>query len=171
MKKPISPEKQRKPANKTQTNLMKTIFDPSIRESLISRIQSLSADSPRQWGKMSLYQMLAHNTYWNAWVLGQGEHTYRQTFLGKLWGKRALRQLVKDEKPLDKNIPASSQFIPKQVVGDFAAEKVTWMALVQEYQHFSNPGFIHEFMGKMSREAIGILVYKHTDHHLRQFGG
>jgi len=41
---------------------------------------------------------------------------------------------------------------------------------VADYAHFSNTGFIHDFFGKMTREEIGILAYKHLDHHLRQFG-
>jgi hypothetical protein len=28
----------------------------------------------------------------------------------------------------------------------------------------------HPFLGKMNREEWGILVHKHIDHHLRQFG-
>ena len=37
------------------------------------------------------------------------------------------------------------------------------------YEHFNVTGFVHWFFGKMTREQIGQLVYKHTDHHLRQF--
>lgn len=29
--------------------------------------------------------------------------------------------------------------------------------------------FMHPFFGKITREQIGYLAYKHDDHHLRQF--
>ena len=149
---------------------MKSIFQPVIRDELIQRISKLNQDNERQWGKMNVYQMVKHNTYWNEWVLGKGDHNYKQSFMGKILGKIALRKLIRDEKPIDKNIPTSAQFKFEDVNGDLKAEKTKWTALMQEYENFSNPDFIHEFMGKMTREQIGILVYKHTDHHLRQFG-
>jgi hypothetical protein len=41
---------------------------------------------------------------------------------------------------------------------------------VEAYANYSNPGFVHDFFGKMTDEQIGIFAYKHADHHLRQFG-
>ncbi|MEX2568856.1 MAG: DUF1569 domain-containing protein [Cyclobacteriaceae bacterium] len=78
--------------------------------------------------------------------------------------------MIKDEKPLDKNIPTSAQFKVPEVNGNLEVEKSKWILLIQAYDHFENPVFIHDFFGKMTREQIGILAYKHTDHHLRQFG-
>lgn len=49
-------------------------------------------------------------------------------------------------------------------------KKAEWISLINEYENYSNPKFIHDFFGKITKEQIGILVYKHTDHHLRQFG-
>jgi len=43
-----------------------------------------------------------------------------------------------------------------------------WIGLLSESENYSNPKFVHDFFGKMTKEQIGILVYKHTDHHLRQ---
>jgi hypothetical protein len=37
-------------------------------------------------------------------------------------------------------------------------------------KNYSNEDFIHDFFGKMTKEQIGVFAYKHTDHHLRQFG-
>jgi len=48
-------------------------------------------------------------------------------------------------------------------------QKKTWIQLISAYEHFSNPGFIHDFFGTMTTEQIGIFAYKHADHHLRQF--
>lgn len=150
---------------------VKNIFEKEIREELIARINALDESNSAQWGKMNLYQMLRHNTYWNGWILGKGGHTYKQEFLWRIFGKIALRSMIKDEKPMDKNIPTSAQFKVKASEGDINSEKAKWVSLLEEFPDFDNPAFIHDFFGKMTNEQIGILVYKHTDHHLRQFGG
>lgn len=150
---------------------MKTIFDPNVREELIGRISSLNIDHQAQWGKMNLCQMLKHNTYWNSWICGTDKkQPYKQEFLGKIFGKIALKKMIKDEKPFDKNIPTSSQFQVKETDGDPEGEKLKWISATKAYENYHNPDFIHDFFGKMTREQIGILVYKHSDHHLRQFG-
>ena len=149
---------------------MKTIFDRNAREELITRIEQINGNKQAQWGKMNVYQMLQHNTYWNEWILGKNDHVYKQALMGKLFGKIALKRMVKDEQPFDKNIPTSEQFKPKSVNGDLELEKLKWIALLEEYESYHNPDFVHDFFGRMTKEQIGILVYKHTDHHLRQFG-
>ena len=149
---------------------MKTIFDHTIRQHLIDRIGRIKESNKAEWGQMNVHQMLKHNTYWNEWILGKDAHTYKQTFLGKLFGKIALKRMIKDEKPFDKNIPTSKQFKVKNSKLDLEAEKLKWISLLKEYENFNNPEFVHDFFGTMTKEQIGILVQKHSDHHLRQFG-
>ncbi len=149
---------------------MKTIFEKSNREELIGRIKRIDQNNKAEWGKMNVFQMLKHNTYWNEWILGKECHTYKQALMGKIFGKIALKKMIKDQKPFDKNIPTSDQFKVKELKGDLEAEKSKWISLIGEYENYNNPNFVHDFFGKMTRKQIGILVYKHTDHHLRQFG-
>ena len=146
---------------------MKTIFDKSTRDELISRINKLDESSPIQWGKMSVYQMLKHCTLWEE--MSHGRKKYKRAFIGRLFGKVALKMLLKNEDPMSRNAPT----IPELRVtgtGDVAAEKRKWVALLEEYEHFSNADFVHPFFGKITKEQTGYLAYKHTDHHLRQFG-
>lgn len=149
---------------------MNTIFNKRIREEFIHRINSINENSTILWGKMNVFQIVKHNTYWNGWILGKDNHTYKQAFIGKIFGKLALIKMIKDEKPLDKNIPTSAQFKVKEIAGNIENEKEKWISLLNEYENYSNPDFIHDFFGKMTKEQVGYLVYKHTDHHLRQFG-
>jgi hypothetical protein len=149
---------------------MNTIFDKEVRAELIARIEKITTENKAEWGRMNLYQMLKHNTYWNGWILGNGNHTYKQEFLGKIFGKMALKRMIKNDKPFDRNIPTSDQFKVIELTGDMDAEKAKWISLINEYEKYNNPTFVHDFFGKMNKEQIGILVYKHTDHHLRQFG-
>jgi hypothetical protein len=146
---------------------LKTVFDKTTREELITRINSLNEDSKAEWGKMNVYQMLKHSTLWDEWVAGKAN--YKRVFLGRLFGKIALRSVLKDDKPFGKNSPTLPDFTIKENHGDVAVEKSKWITLIEEYEHFSNPNFVHSFFGKMTKEQIGFLAYKHTDHHLRQF--
>lgn len=95
--------------------------------------------------------------------------TFRSLKVGKIFGKFALRRTIGNEKNLDKNVPTSEQFKVSDVEIDLDMEKERWIALIEEYANYHNPDFVHDFFGKMSKDEIGILVYKHTDHHLRQF--
>ena len=149
--------------------MLKTIFDQTLRNELITRIKTLNDQSVPEWGKMNIYQMLKHCTIWEEWILGINNPTYKQEFPGFIFGKLALKFITKDDKALGRNTPTSSAFKPKEQSGDVEYEKQKWIALIQAYEHYSNPGFIHDFFGKMTKEQIGILAYKHTDHHLRQF--
>lgn len=147
---------------------MKTIFDHNVREELINRINSLSQQSTAQWGKMNLYQMIKHCTTWNDWILGNGNYVYRQDFLGKIFGKMVLKKMVKNDKPIGKNAPAGI-FTIKDQTGDAEYLRSVWLQQIAAYGKYSNPDFIHDFFGKMTKDEIGIFVYKHMDHHLRQF--
>jgi hypothetical protein len=144
---------------------MKTIFDKATREELITRINMLSENSHPKWGKMNVYQMLKHCTLWEEMSLGK-KH-FKRIFLGRLFGKLAKKDLMKDV-PMRRNSPT----IPELRItgtGDVSGEKRKWIGLIEEYATFSNPDFIHPFAGKMSEEEVGRLAYKHADHHLQQF--
>ena len=71
---------------------MKTIFDTATRNEIIERINSLSENSKPIWGKMNIYQMTIHCTIWNEGVLGKENFVYKQEFLGKIFGKMALKE-------------------------------------------------------------------------------
>jgi hypothetical protein len=134
---------------------------------LIGRINKLDEKSTAQWGKMNIYQMLKHCTLCDEFYLGRTPH--KRALIGYLFGKIGLRNLLKDEAPLKKNSPTSSAFKVVETSGDILAEKNKWISLINEYENYSDTNFVHWFFGKMSKEQIGYFVYKHTDHHLRQF--
>lgn len=148
---------------------MKTLFDPSVREELIGRIHSLHTGSQAVWGKMNVYQMTRHCTIWDDWVQGIQHPPYQQIFLGKIFGRAALKRDTKDARPLPKGVPTGKYFTVKEN-GDVENQKRTWASRVASWGSYSNPAFIHDFYGKMTEEQIGVFAYKHYDHHLRQFG-
>jgi hypothetical protein len=146
---------------------MKTVFDKTTRDELISRINTLDEHNTAQWGKMNIYQMLKHCTLWDEWM--QSGKTNKQAFIGKLFGKMALKSVLKDDSPLRHSTPTLPEFIVKESSGDIVAEKKKWVAMIGQYAGYSAPTFMHTFFGKMTREQVGLMAYKHADHHLRQF--
>ena len=146
---------------------MKSILDTYTRNELISRIRMLNENSKPQWGKMNVYQMLKHCVLCEEMYLGKTK--YKRAFIGRLFGKLGLRNLLKDETPLKQNEPTSPHFKITETAGDVATEKQKWISLIEEYGNYSDEGFEHWFFGRMSKEQVGNFVFKHTDHHLRQF--
>lgn len=146
---------------------MKTILDIKTVTELVGRINLLQADSQAQWGKMDAYQMLKHCTL--SEEMFHGKKTYKRLFIGRLFGSMALKGILKNETPMKKNQPTHPE-MKITGTGNFEHERAKWVELLQAYPTFSNNQFIHPFFGKMTAGQIGNYVYKHTDHHLRQFG-
>ena len=146
---------------------MKTVFDKTTREELISRISSLNENSTAQWGKMNVNQMVKHCVIADEMFLGKKQ--YKRLFIGRVIGRIALKSMMKDEALMGKNAPTRAEFIVTEVGGDLTSDKKRWTGFIEEYADFSNPDFEHWFFGKMTKEQVGYMVYKHNDHHLRQF--
>ena len=148
---------------------MKTILDIAVREEVIGRIKSLTINSKAQWGKMNVLQMIDHMNIWNDWVFGRNELPHNQGILGMLIGRWMLKKDTKDDTPMAKGMPAGKGFTHAVVNNSIEALKEKWIRQIQEYEDYTDPHFMHDFYGKMSREQLGVLAYKHADHHLRQF--
>jgi hypothetical protein len=148
---------------------MKTILDKETRDALIARINSLPETSTAAWGTMNVYQMVKHTALADEMYLGKKK--FKRSFLGRLLGKMILKKMLADDTPMKQNAPTSDEFKVQETTGDFQEAKDAWITLVREYEHFSTPIVTHWFFGDMTREQIGQMTYKHTDHHLRQFNG
>ncbi|MFT3679905.1 MAG: DUF1569 domain-containing protein [Ferruginibacter sp.] len=147
---------------------MKTVFDLSTQAELSKRINSLSSKNIAQWGKMDAYQMIRHCILCDK--MFHGEIKIKRVFIGRLLGKMILNKVLKDNSPFGKNSPTSPLLKTVGTSGDIETEKRAWANSIDQYNNYNHTGFIHPFFGPMTREQIGLLVYKHTDHHLRQFG-
>ena len=149
---------------------MKDIFNQNTITEFQSRINNISADSTAQWGKMNVYQMLKHCTENDKMMTG--ERKMKRLFIGRIFGKMALRSNIKDDKPLAPNSPTHPDLVIKDN-GDVATQKQEWLSVLEGY--YSKPAttfdnFVHPFFGKMTPQQISKFAYKHIDHHLRQFG-
>ncbi|WP_426667528.1 DUF1569 domain-containing protein [Mucilaginibacter sp. McL0603] len=146
---------------------MKTIFDKPTRDELIARMNTLNEHSTPEWGKMTAYQMVKHCTQWEQMIAG--EIPCKRSFIGRIFGKMALKDFMKADKPIMRNAPTAPELKVTETNGDIAAQKVKWIALFEKNAQSSTRYFVHPFFGKMTREQIGCLAYRHIDHHLRQF--
>ncbi|MGN6181621.1 MAG: DUF1569 domain-containing protein [Mucilaginibacter sp.] len=146
---------------------MKSVFDKVTRDELTTRINNLNENSPRQWGKMGVGQMLEHCVRAEESYLGKVH--YKRTFLGYLFGKMALKNMLKDDSPVRRNMPTKPEFIVSEANNDIEGGKEKWITLINAYGQYTKPVFVHFFFGPMTKEQLGYFVYKHADHHLRQF--
>ena len=146
---------------------MKSVLDKATRDELISRINQLDKNNTAQWGKMNVYQMVRHCVICEE--LFQGKRKHKRSFMGRLFGKAGLKNILSEHKSFPKNAPTSEAFKVKDDSGDIEFEKKKWVELIEEYQSYPNR-YVHWFFGRMSKEEVGEFVYKHDDHHLQQFG-
>lgn len=149
---------------------MQTVFDSTALNSLITRIEQLQPGTPPAWGKMTPYQMVRHCILSENMYLGYQQ--YDRSFIGRIFGKMALKSILKDEAPMKQNQPTHPTFVITDS-GDLDPVRQTWIKLLKEYPAAGDAafkGFTHPFFGTMTPSQIGQYVYKHTDHHLRQFG-
>ncbi len=145
---------------------MKSVLDKTARWELINRINKLDKNSQAQWGEMNIYQMLKHCRLCEELYLGK--IWKRRVFMGRLFGRSALRNILSEHNDFPKNAPTSVLFKVKETTGDITAEKLNWIALIEQYDNYSID-FVHWFFGNINKEQFGQFVYKHDDHHLRQF--
>jgi hypothetical protein len=148
---------------------MKTLFDPAAYQEITRRVESLQPSSPRQWGKMTVSQMLEHSA--RALEIAAGKKQTKQAFVGKAIGWIFRGNFV-GEKPFGRNAPTGPEFIVSNEP-EFQRSRERVTALLKELHQLGESGCegtVHGFFGKLTGAEWGVTQYKHMDHHLRQFG-
>lgn len=149
---------------------MKSLFNTSDNQEIISRISRLTANSKTEWGKMAVGQMLTHAQ--RPLRVALDELKLKRTFVGFLFGNIAKRKLARGEEPFSKNLPTDKNFIVTDQRNP-DEEKKNLVALVQKFAQVGPGGLSkepHPFFGYMTTQEWDTLMWKHLDHHLRQFG-
>ena len=149
---------------------MKSLFKVSDNAEVIARINKLSNTTPAQWGKMDVAQMLKHCQA--PLKVAFNELEVKRGLMGILFGGMIRKNLVKDEKPFDRNLPTDKSFLVADK-REFLKERENLVALISRFGQAGPQGIpskLHPFFGKMTAQEWDILQWKHIDHHLRQFG-
>jgi len=148
---------------------MKNLFEGETVSEVISRIDKLQPASVRQWGKMDVAQMMAHCSA--AMDMALGEAKPPRMLIGRLIGGLA-RPVFTNEKPFGKNAPTDKTLVVADA-RDFFREQEKLKSKVRQ---FHDGGEVkctqhpHPFFGALPPQDWSRGMYKHLDHHLRQFG-
>lgn len=148
---------------------MKNIFDPASTEEILTRIDRLQPDIQPSWGKMNVAQMLAHCSAFQD--IATGDSVSPRSWLGLVVGRWA-KPVFYNDKPL----PRDMSTIPTLIIPDpqtFDTEKEILKQKLRTLQTIGpDPQRLrpHPFFGKLTPEEWGKGIYKHLDHHLKQFG-
>lgn len=147
---------------------MKSLFDPDTIKEITSRINNLKPDSQAQWGNMNVAQMVTHAQA--PFKVAFEELKIKRGLIGILFGGIAKKQLTSEE-PFKKNLPTEKNFLVKGNP-DFNMEKQNLINYVHKFGQSKGKltNDQHPFFGKLTEKEWDILIWKHLDHHLRQFG-
>ena len=145
--------------------VVKNLFDPLVKEEIITRIYKLTPASQAQWGKMNVSQMMAHLQV--PLGVGIGKNTISRSFIGFIFGPIAKKMLY-NNKPFKRNLPTDRTFI---MTGekDFEKEKKGLLEMINEFKESNIVSTPHPFFGKLTKEQWSKGTWKHLDHHLQQF--
>lgn len=148
---------------------MKTLYNQNDTNEILQRLNKLQPATQRQWGKMDVAQMMAHCHH--ALLMGLGEINPPRPLIGKLIGG-FLKSVYTDEKPFKKNSPTSDKI---KIIDDrdFEKEKTQLINIISKFNSGGKEKATthpHPFFGKLTADEWGIGMYKHLDHHFRQFG-
>ncbi len=147
---------------------MPTMWNEAHRRGLLSRLGALRADTKPAWGKMNCAEMLAHLNESMKMALGDLRPKLKNTRLSRF----PLKQLVLYVLPWPKGVPTSPELLARGDGAGFDAERALLPSLVERLVgRRGAPGWpVHPAFGVLSERAWGFLVWRHMDHHLRQFG-
>lgn len=150
---------------------MKNLFDATVVNEVNTRLGKLGPESERQWGKMTVPQMLAHCSLSMQWALGEVVPE-KGPLPVRVMGRLVKPLVFRNDDPMRKNSPTAKSLLVTDE-RDLVKERERLSGLIDKFAAEGAAGCTknpHSFFGKMTPEEWAILMYKHLDHHLRQFG-
>jgi hypothetical protein len=152
-----------------ETFRVKNLFETATVDEVKERMVHLTPDSERLWGKMTAPQAVAHCSA--GLELAMGDRRPPQLWLGRIVGLIVKPMVLGNDEPMRQNSPT----VPSLVVADerdLGAERDRLRALINRFAAAGPGGCTthpHSFFGRLTPQEWAILMYKHLDHHLRQF--
>jgi hypothetical protein len=146
---------------------MKSVWNAADYQELCDRLERLSPDAAPGWGKFNAPQMVCHLV--DAMKMANGTLPVKPKNIPIRYPP--LKQLIIYWLPFPKGAPTAPELVarpPAEWHGELQELKrqlATFIARGRTAPFLPHPAF-----GRLSPRAWGVLVYRHTDHHLRQFG-
>ncbi len=147
------------------------IFDREVSDGIIERLNTLTPESQRLWGKMDVAKMLAHLNVSFEMIYEPEKHP-KAKFPMSLILRYLVKGFVTGDKPLKKSSPTAPQFI----IADEREFEVERGRLIDYLNHTAELGELHfdgrdyVSFGVLTKTQYSNMLYKHLDHHLQQFG-
>jgi hypothetical protein len=145
-----------------------SILNDVDRTAILERIGSVTSASVPRWGRMDAKAMLTHLKQSALMALGELPVASK--------GKRAfqvfpIKHLILHVVPFPKGAPTAPELlVPDPAsVDDIRSELVFLLERIGAGPR-EGYGPVHPLFGRLSFREWGVATYKHTDHHLRQFG-
>ena len=149
---------------------MKTLFEAARAEEVKERTAQLRPESQRLWGKMNPAQALAHCSLGIEWALG--DRIPPRMLLGRIIGRLVKPMALGNDEPMRRNSPTARDLVV-QDERNLGTERERLCGLIDRFTAAGPAGCTrhpHSFFGRLTPEEWATLMYKHLDHHLRQFG-
>ena len=149
---------------------MKNLFEAARVDEVKERIVCLRPDNERQWGRMTAAQAVAHCTA--GFEMALGERLPPRLLIGRIIGGILKPKVFGNDEPMRRNSPT----VPGLVMNDDRNLETERERLYEMIDRFAAAGptgcskHPHSFFGRLTPEEWATLMYKHLDHHLRQFG-
>lgn len=149
---------------------MKNLFEPARVTEVRERLAKLTPQSERRWGKMTVGQMVAHCAV--SFETATDERRSPRLVIGRLLGWAVKPLMLRNDDPLKKNSPTAPEFIMRDD-RNLDLERARLNASIDRFASGGPAACTthpHAFFGSMTPEQWATLMYKHLDHHFRQFG-
>ena len=148
-----------------------TLLHPAAREEILRRIEALTPESERRWGRMTAHQMVCHLS--DACRAALGER--RVPVIGTLWERTVIRWLAihtNVEWPQGvRTVAEADQEMTGTRPTEFARDVEELRRLIERFNRAeAQLSGDHPLFGALSAAEWGTFSYRHADHHLRQFG-
>lgn len=149
----------------------KSILDAKHRAEIARRFLSLTPETPRRWGSLTVDGMLCHVA--DAMEQGLGRRSDRDR--SNRFMRTVLKFLVVYVLPMVKSAPTSEKMDPSKEgtrPHDLDHDRNRVLSLLEEsgYWPADKPMADHPAFGPLTVAQRGRLTWKHLDYHLRQFG-
>lgn len=148
-----------------------SIYDNGTTLELCRRIDGLTSHSQGLWGKMSISQMLKHCTIPYKPIMDQGEVKKGPWYIRIVAGLFFKKAMV-NEVDYPHNLPTAKHFIIHDQPDFLSTRELLKTAI--RISHAKGETFYegraHPWIGQLTSREWSNMLYKHLDHHLRQFG-
>jgi len=147
---------------------MRSILNEGDRAEIASRVRSLSVSSNGRWGSMGVADMLQHLSLSARMTLGELPVPSSNKRAFQVF---PLKHLILYVLPFPKGAPTAPELKPVDAES-FEEERAALLELLERIGTGLRDGMgpDHPLFGSLSWREWGVVTYKHTDHHLKQFG-